>query len=217
MALTENRVQEISKQSAGTIINDRLTGFQSKAVAQFEPHYFELSRSGRVFAYSGGVVANAIAPVADVPTTASMYTLWNGESAGGKVLVPLLVSVRASSGTLGLGAALLCGVTTAAQASAVANSTGVVGPGYLGGSSSVTTAAKFATGVTLAGAPAWVAVASDQHVAAISVGAGIQFQPQGLFIVRPGFCLGIHVLAPLGTTAKFTADVIWAELNPDLV
>ena len=217
MALVENRVLKIAKFAAGSITSDRLTGYQSKAVAQFEPPYFELARSGCIFGYSGGVVANAVAPVQDAPTTAAAYCLYNGYAAGGKVLVPLLVSVRASSGTMGLGAALLLGVTVIAEATPVANGTGVVGPAYLGGSRSVSTSAKLGSGVTLDAACAWMAVASIAQPAAVQTGAGINFEPKGMFIVRPGCLLGITVLAPAGTTAKYTTDVIWAELAPDLV
>lgn len=212
-----SRVMEAQKFSAGTEFADRLSGYGSKVVTQFEPPFLELSRRGQVFSISGGVVANAAVPVLDVGTTAAAYSFWNGEAVGGKVCVPLLITVRSASGTLGLGASLMLGLSPTVQASAVANSTGVVGPGFIGGSTAVSSNARLATGITLAGSPAWVAVASTQHVAAVSIGAGLNFEPKGLWIVRPQYALGIAILAPTGTTAKFTADVVWAEMSLDLV
>lgn len=214
---SESRVMEIQKFSAPAEATKRLTQHGSLAMAQVEPRYLELTRFGRVYVASGGVVANAVAPVTDCPTTAAAYALYNGYAANtNRCLVPLLVTSRSSSGTMGLGAGLMVGVTSTVQASAVANGTGVV-LGYAGGSTAVSTSATLGSGVTLAAAPAWITVASVEQPAAVQLGAAMHAWLDGLFIVRPGCCLGITVLAPAGTTAKYTTDVIWAELQMDLV
>lgn len=179
--------------------------------ADVEPFRMELARMGRRFSFSPGVIANYQIPVADFPTTAAAYALWNGEAAGGKSYVIEQIACVSGSGTLGLGMSILAGVTKTAQ-SAVSNGTGVV-LGSLSGCPSTTSLATFGNAITLGNAPAWTVVASRDQVSAISVGSGLVANVDGMFIVRPCCCLGLNVFAPTGTTAKFGFNVVWSELQ----
>lgn len=180
-----------------------------------ESLFAEMSRAGRRFVASPGVIANAQAPVQDCPTTATAYALYNGEAAGGKSYVIDALSFWQASGTAGAGASLLAGVSTAAQASVPAAGTGVVVKSASG--SAINTKAVYAAALTLTGAPAWIAVSGNQEPSTAGVGSG---QPlvtvAGLFIVPPGYCLGLHILAPAGTSSKFSVACMWHEIELDL-
>lgn len=180
-------------------------------VTDTEPFRLEMARLGRRFSFSPGVIANYQIPVADFPTTAAAYALWNGEAAGGKSYVIEQIACVSGSGTLGLGMAVIAGVTKTPQ-SAVSNGTGVV-LGSLSGCPSTSSLATFGNGITLGNAPAWTVVAARDQAASVSVGSGNVANVDGLFIVRPGCCLGLNVFAPTGTTAKFGFNVVWSELQ----
>jgi hypothetical protein len=196
-------------------IQPRLTSNQSTAAALVEALFMDMSRAGRRFVASPGVVANAQAPVQDVPTTAAAYALWNGEAAGGKTYVVDAVSWWQASGTAGAGASLLAGVSSVVQAAAVAAGTGTVIKSASG--SSLSSKATLGAAVTLSGAPAWMAVSGNQEPTTAGVGSGQPLQIlSGLFIVPPGFCLGLHFLAPAGTASKFSAAPMWHEIELDL-
>lgn len=194
--------------STGTERPLALTNRRSLRVAHGEPVRMQGCRDR--FSISGGVVANAVAPVADVGTTAAARAFYNGEAAGGKSIFIEKITARAASGTLGLGACLMVGLPETAQGTALTNATGTVGPKRFGGGSS-SSLARLASGATLAGAPAWTAVAGVQHVAAVSVGAAIVWDADGMLEIPPMFALGITVHAPVGTTALFLFDIIWSE------
>lgn len=187
----------------------KLTNRGNQRVAMAEPSRAPWVRDR--YAISGGVIANGVAPVADVPTTAAARALYNGNVDGGKSLFVEMITARSASGTLGLGASLMVGLCTTKQAAAVANHTGVVGPRRLTSIGAPDSLATLGGGVTLAAAPAWISVATVQHVAAVSVGAGLTAFLDGLIEVPPGFALGITVHAPVGTTALFLVDVVYSE------
>lgn len=193
-----------------------LTSNQSLRIALTEGLFSEMSRAGRRFAASPGVIANAQAPVVDMPTTAAAYALYNGETGPqAKSYVIDAVTLHFASGTAGAGGSLIGGVATLPQAAAVANGTGVVIASTSG--SSKGTKAKYGAAVTLAGAPAWIPLGGNDLPTTAGVGAG---QPMtvvpGFFIVPAGFCFGMHILAPAGTAAKFSLGVIWHEIEMDL-
>lgn len=192
--------------SAGTVNAVKATNRGSLRVAQSEPARAAGCRSR--FVFSPGVVANASAPVADMPTTAAAMALWNGEPT--ESLFIETVSAHAASGILGLGGALLVGLSSVAQAAAVANGTGVVGPSRLGGGTK-TSLAKFGAAVTLTGAATWFPVATGKMIAESNIGFALIADLGGLIEVPPGFCLGVTVLAPTGTTAKFSFSVSWRQ------
>ena len=215
MALTENVTKLQQSNATGTVTSDRLSKRNSKAVMQVEAPGYDMSRAGKRFCYSGGVVANAQIPVAERPTTTAKYALWNGNPVGGAVLVIDLVAAVAASGTLGLGAALLIGVTSTVQAAAVANGMGVV-LGNTAGQTTVTSLAKWGNGITLAAADVDLGRRGDGLDRDPCRGGGLVVGPddlQGQWIVRPGCCLGVVVFALTGTTAKYTCDVVWHEVD----
>jgi len=214
MARTEDEVKGQQAYANGTLTTPRVTKRSSLAVESIEADGYDMSRAGKRFCFSGGVVANAQVPVVERPTTTAKYALYNGNGDGGAVYVIDLVAAVMASGTAGLGAGLLIGVTSTVQAEAVSNGTGVV-LGNPSGNTVATTNAKFGNAITLAAAPSWICVGSLDQAASVSIGSGIVAGPdvlRGMFIVRPRCCLGIVVLAPTGTTAKFTCDVMWHEV-----
>lgn len=200
-------VADASDLSANTVIPIRATNRGSLRVAQTEPALAALARNR--FCFSPGVVANASAPVAEMPTTAAAMALYNPSSSGKSYFIES-VWAHSASGTLGLGAALIAGLPSIDQAAAVANGTGVVGPARLGGGSE-TCVATFAAAVTLSGAPAWITLAGAQQVAAVSVGATIIARVDGMIEVAPGKILGLNVLAPTGTSAKFSFGIVFSQ------
>jgi hypothetical protein len=201
----------------GSQVSPRVTGSASLAMTSFEPHRTELARMGARFGSSGGVVANAIAPVVDVPTTASMYVLQNNYAAASRVcLVVEQLGVWHASGTAGLGGMVIGGLPASPHASALTNSTGVVGPKSFSASAKQSTAV-WATGATLASAPAWVALKELTLISEVAIGKGTVIDLSGLFIVPPGgYYAAFHVLAPTGTTSKFTMSAVWSELQLDI-
>jgi len=82
----------------------RLTGFRSLAVAQAEPAWLELSRSGRLFVAGTTAVASARAPVQDLPTTTANWLLFNPLSSN-RTLAILQAGAFLGSGTADTGQA----------------------------------------------------------------------------------------------------------------
>lgn len=203
--------------SNGSQVSPRMTGSSSIAVTHFEPPRTDIGRMGARFCASAGVVANAIAPVTDIPTTASMYVLQNNYAAASRnCLVVEQLGVWHASGTAGLGGMVIGGVPGSPHGSVLANSTGVVGPKSLSASSKQSTA-SWATGATLAAAPAWIALKELTLISEVAIGKGAVIDLNGLFIVPPGgYYAAFHVLSPAGTASKFSMSVVWSELQLDL-
>lgn len=192
------------------------TGAGSVRVAELEPPFTELGRAGRRFVASPGVVANAVAPVTDMPTTASMYAVYNGEPASGKSYLIEALSGYLASGTAAVGATIICGVTTGAQAAVPAAGTGVLVKSASG--SALGTRAVYASGLALTNAPAWFPIGGNGQSAGTTPGLGGYplMLPPGMFIVPPGYCFAMHVLSGAGTSAKYSLGCIWSELELDL-
>ncbi len=116
--LTFNIVSTLTKIAVGSNAANRLTGLGSKAVAQIEPPYFELSRTARLFCGGNQAVSTAVIPVVDLPSTLAPIYLHNSAQDGGRCLVPIEVSVTIGSGTIGAaGFSLFAGVTASKTAS----------------------------------------------------------------------------------------------------
>lgn len=198
----------------GTNQQLRLSPFRSAFVDQVLPSRAELVRMGKVFSANLGTVvaATGTACVTDMPTTASLMALWNGNTVASNIhLIILKVATWAASGTMGLGRAMICGTSTASQ-SAVTKGTGAVGPTNNLLTSTNISNAVIGQGTTLGGAPAWVVVAGLDTPSAAEIGAPLVADVEGAFIVPPQFAFGTHVLAPAGTAAKFLGAICWAEL-----
>ncbi|MDE2096903.1 MAG: hypothetical protein KGL39_06610 [Patescibacteria group bacterium] len=205
-------VDQGNPQAYGTNQLMRLSPYKHQFVDQVGPRWAELVRMGKVFAASGGVVANAIAPVVDMPTTANIHGLYNGNSVASNICLAIIkVSTYAASGTLGLGRAMIGCVSGGAQSAKPSAGTGVVGPNNLLPTSTNASNAVMGTGTALTTAGAWQVLGGLDTPAAVEIGAGLSADVEGMFIVPPTYVFGLHVLAPLGTTAKFLGTIIWAE------
>lgn len=184
--------------------------YRSMFVDQVMPTKAELTRMGKVFTVSGGVIANAIAAVVDQPTTANINGLYNNNAVGTNIhLVLLKVSVYAASGTLGVGRGVIAGVS-GAQAAVPSAGTGVVGPKNHLPTSTNTSNAIMTTATASTGTPTWLHLGGTDNPAAVEVGAGLAFDVEGLFIVPPTFIFTTHVIG--GTTGgKFLFTFTYAE------
>lgn len=198
----------------GTQSTIRMDNSKALLVSGALPHYYELARSGRIYVASAGVVANAVACVADVATTAAQWALYNGNDTGvgGKSLVILAVGAWQASGTPAVNASLMVGVSGAAQAAALTANTGSVVKSASG--STRTTAAVLAAGATLTSAAAWMNLGGNNQTTSAGVGSAFPtFDVAGMFIVPPKFVFGINVLSGVGTSAKYGVSVTYAEVE----
>jgi len=198
-----------------------LSGMGALQVQQIEPVNSALAQNGYIYGLSAGVVANAQASIQQIPTTAATWALYNNSptGAGGYCVVPLKIGVWLASGTSGVGGTLIGGLSTAAQAAAISNATGIVGPKSLSASAAQRTSlATIGVSATLAGAPAWLPIGNFlNHAAAATPGTGGVFNLDGMFVIPPKFALGLDVFSGAGTTALYAVSVIYAEIPLYLV
>ena len=206
----------------GTNQHLRLTNKGSLAVAQYEVPGMGASKANRRFHFSPGVLSGAVASIQEMPTTASMYVLQNQYSADTRIhLVVDQVTAFLFSGTGSVGGVvMIAGIPASPHASALSNSAGVVGPKSNTGSTARTSSAVWATGATLASAPAWFAVGSSPPLAASNVfpcpAAVAEFGNYPL-IIRPGnYYAGFHILGGAGTGAEYSMSVIYHECEMEL-
>lgn len=197
----------VRRLSGTAYVPPRLTQYQSVATTKWEPDYFELARDGRLWICSAGVIANHVAAVTNIPTTAAAYALYNPATST-QVLAVLQIS-GTTSGTSGVGGALLiCNPQTEATA-VTANTTGVVVKNMSG--ASTTFPGFWATGVTLDAGAAWFPAASTD-AAVVKAGVG-PFDLRGAIIVRPGYVWGAHYYTDTGTSPKAGICCIVAVLD----
>lgn len=194
-------------------LNQQIRGsiYRSMFVDQVQPTKAELVRMGKVFSVSGGVVANGVVPVVDQPTTANTNGLYNNNSVGSNIhLLLLKISVYACSGTLGLGRGVVAGVS-GPQAAVPSAGTGVVGPKNHMPTSTNSSNAIMTTATASTLTPTLLHLGGLDTPAAVEIGAGIAFDVEGLFAVPPTYIFTAHVVAPLGTSAKFLFTFTYAE------
>lgn len=195
-------------QGSGSNLALRQTHQGSLVTSHYEPDYYELARNGQIFTVTT-TVAVAVAPLQVVPTTTAAFVLNNVDtSTSAKVLVPLTVSCYLGSGTADTGMSLFAQCTSTALATQLtANGTGVVMSNTRGSGTSI---AYADSSKTVAGG--WVCLGSIANAASTTPGVGITVDCKGLFIIKPTFALGLHVLSGAGTSAKFSYSVTWAEV-----
>lgn len=180
--------------------------------------------SGVRFRAVNGNGSTFLAPVTAMPTTTATMALWNGSSK--RTLFIDKLGYFLASGTPTAGSALVCCVTTVAQARPTL-STGANG-GYagtvisgLGGQSGGNSEAAFVTNITITGAqPAWGIVAANPGgvgLAAATFPQHVAFNDHiaGGIAVPPGGMLGLAVLSGTGTTPLFGFEVEWDEYISD--
>jgi hypothetical protein len=169
------------------------------------PSRTEAARARKLYGANTGA-GTAKAPVAAPPTTAAAWALYNGYGDPYHLVVFDLYATSIS-GTLGLGMSLIAGLPGTKQAAAETAYASSVHEALTPGSPSPQ--AVFAGAVTLESAPVWTTVAARDQVSAISVGSGLVANVDGMFIVPPGYALGLSVLAPAGTTALFQGGFVY--------
>lgn len=206
--------RRFQKVGMGTERELRLTGMESLAVANVEPLYSELARSGRRFAGGCQVIANGIAPVSAIPTTTATLALYNSASDGGASICVDRVGFCLGSGTAAAGATLWLAVSngkpTAPSAASNYSSTPL---GLSGASSSV---ARWATALTIPSGSAWFQALSTFQLAAANVGQGDAGATLQGVLIPPGYALGIAILSGAGTTPLYSVSAMWAEVELDL-
>lgn len=198
----------------GTTTNARLDNFAGQLTSQTLPSKWELARSGRIYTAQFGVVTNAVASVTDIPTTGAHFALYNGNTAGvgGKCLAILGWGVASASGTLGIGAFVVGGVTGGAQASAATTTAGNIIKSTCG--STRTTAATADSTLTLTTQPAWAILGNVNTVAGVAIGYGAtNYGMEGMFIVPPAYIFALAVVSPTGTSPAFLASITYAEIE----
>lgn len=200
---------QAGKQGAGNHRRLTLTGLESLRVTQSEGKYTELSRSGRLWICNPGVIVNHVAAVTDVPTTAAAYALYNPVSSNFNLVVLEVFAI--TSGTSGVGGALLVSNPLDEATAVTTNTTGVTIRNCMGGSQ--TAPFYWATGVTLDVAAAWWAVGT---VSAAVVKACVpSVEIGGSIIVKPGQVFGTHYYTDTGTTPKAGIGCLVAQYDID--
>jgi hypothetical protein len=215
--LIELVIDRIRKSANVNKAQARGTLLGSLAIAQVEPPLAEIARSGRMFHGGTQIIANGIAPVAAIPTTAATLALCNTDAAGGRSLIVDHLAVFLGSGTPAAGMTLLGAVApvTALPAANAAQPTGYgVAP-----SRGMTSASKavWATALTLTGTPVWSPILSTLQAAAANVGQGDNVaELRGSIIVPPGYVLALAILSGAGTTPLYGIGARWGEMELDL-
>ena len=202
-SLAGNRLAVGTERQAGT---DELGALLT---SQAGLKYGFLARNDRVYAATFGT-GTALAPVTATPTTAADWDLYNGEPDGGRDLYVIQVAAHLVSGTAGLGVNLIGCVSLARQTTIPTDYTNSI-KSRLSGGQFDSKAVFDATHTITGGTPAWVTLASRDQVSAVSLG-GLTAQVDGMMRVPPGHIAAFSVLAPVGTTALFGLDLIWAEI-----
>ena len=210
-----------AKGTIGTRNVQRSTLLGSMAVAQVELPRTEVARAGRYFVGGNQVIANGIAPVSAIPTTAISAGLYNASQTGDSLVIDMIFGPWLGSGTAAAGATLLVGLSTAKAAGTIptANMTGWSSRNAQGATSRVAASSALwdATATFVAAQTTWFSVNSSPQLAAANVGQGAGgIVIHGGLIVPPGYEVGFAVLSGAGTTPLYGLSVAWAELSLDL-
>ena len=214
-------VGAIANLAEGTLRELRLTKPGSLAVAQVEMPHVEMARAKKRYIGGTNIIANGIAPVTAIPTTAATLALYNSAGDGGVSLVIDHLHFFLGSGTPTAGATLLVTVSSAKPTAVTAQATGHLVQPVKGGQGTTGTgssAAIWTAALTIAANSAWVALGSTFQLAAANVGQGDRpFKLGGGIIVPPEHALGIAILSGTGTSPLYSVSAIWDEVVLDLV
>lgn len=203
-----------AKLGVGTVITPQTTELQSLLTTRLEPDRLELARQGRYWYGGNMVIANGVAPVTAIPTTAGTF-LFNGNTTDSLVLDKIF-GPWLGSGTAAAGATLLMGISTSIQAGTLptAHLTGWGSKPAVGGTTRTSKAWWDATSTFTASTMQWVGVKSTQQLAAATPGQGdgVSVEMHGSVIVPPGYAVGFAVFSAAGTTPLYGWSCSWAEL-----
>jgi hypothetical protein len=177
----------------------------------------ELGRQGRSF---WAILATPVAPVVAIPTTASLFGLWNGEPDGGKTYavdtVGVISVVLTAASQIATPIVNLSSVKPAAQAVSA-----VLPKSLRTGQTSVQTRAAIVLNGTLAvatdnwfpppglGSTGGLAIAS-------TFGQVNAFDVQGKVQVTPGHIMNVNAMATAATASSILIYVAWHELLLDV-
>ena len=181
-------------------------------VALGNAEHAELGINRKVYV-ANALAGTALAPKASPPTTAPSWVLWNGDA--DRTLIMLSCGMVSASGTLGLGMAMMGGVTIQEQLDdtmAAYASSVVKGANGQSGDANC----RVVGGATILGTPAYDVLESRDQVSAVSVGSGLRADLKGAFVVPPKFGFCLFILAPVGTTALFWPTFRFASVLVDL-
>lgn len=188
----------------------RLGGLKTDRIV---PDYHLLAEAGRIYTAQFGVVTNAVASVTDIPTTGGHFCLWNGATSGrGAVGYSILGwGVASASGTIGIGAFVVGGVSGGVQATVTTTAGNIIKSAC--GSTRTTAAAADST-LTITTQPAWAILGNVNTVSGVAIGYGANSNTVGgMFLVPPGFVFALAVVSPTGTSPAFLASITWAEIE----
>lgn len=194
----------------GDIRQDQYGNFM---VSQGLPPLADLSINRKM--YTGSTAAGtAKPPYAAIPTTTATWALYNGGS-GNTQLVVLSVHAWLVSGVSGLGEFIFAGVSPTAQTSALTTYASSVTKALAPGSASPV--GVFANAATLAGAPAWQPHAVGGGGSAdVSDSSGMREDVYGMYIIPPGYAMGLGIYNIGGSAALYGGGFTWAEIEIEL-
>ncbi len=188
----------------------RLDQHQNTMIAEGMPPLAELARAGVLYGANNGS-AVGLGNVAAIPTTTATYGLYNNHSS--KHLVVIKVAVIATSLTPTADLALIAGLPGTPQASAETKYASSLALAINSNAASGTTPGGYLTdAVTLADTPLWQTIGTANNTGAL-LGHGVVAWVNGMYVVPPGYCLGLDMLASAGTTPLYDIDILWAELE----
>lgn len=193
----------------------RLSNYASVSAAMVEPFYLELTRQAKRFHGGLQILANAIAPVQAIPTTAATLALYNNDTRGNGLAISLdWINTYLASGTPAAGKTIFVAVARPTTVPTV-GATGY-GVGSLNASSQGSMAI-FAANLTFPTGTQWTALDSDFQPAAANVGQGDNpIDLAGRIVVPPGLALGIAIFSGVGTAPLYGVSLQWSELELDL-
>ena len=173
--------------------------------------YHALAEAGLIYTAQFGVVTNAVASVVDIPSTGGHFCLWNGATAGRGAVNYSILSVgwASASGTVGIGAFAVAGVSSGVQATVSTTSGNLI---YSACGSTRPTSAKADSTLTITSQPAWGIIGNYNSVSGVGIGFGSVFYADGMFSVPPAFLFAVAVVSPTGSSPAFLCTITYAEI-----
>ena len=209
----EAEVRRLNQRKSGEVLPS-LDEFGNLSISQGLPKWARLAASGQLFTIDMSA-GTAIAPVTAAPVASPQWGLYNADPR--LCLVPVKVSISLTSGTAGLGLAVMGAAALGPQT--------VVSADYASTTKTCNDGSKRAPNIYLdsnptlmGGTPAWITLENTKlsDLATVSIGAGLSYDIDGLFIARPtGGMVAFEVVGPTGTTALFDIQIVVAMLELD--
>ncbi len=200
-------------------LQNECSSLGSQRFTQLEALGYEIGRMGRSFVGGHAVIAAAISPVSDFPTTTAPMVLFNSSQATGtaKVLVVKRISFAyATTGTLSAyGSTLFAGVTPSKLATALtANGSNIKTQSTRG---SATPVGLIDAAKTVA-QPTWMQLGGIAHGAETTMSIGYTIDLTGHPLIVPAqFALAFGVMSAIdgvgATTPLYMLSVAWDEIE----